>query len=142
MDLPNRAPGTPPPTDEVIPAAVPPLDGDEELQTVLRGIGSVMFLTTARIIVARDGHERRPRSGIQTFPLDTIRHLRIERGNGPSGRVVVSSASGQELISMFFEPRSLDKAQELIAKGRLQVARRRRVAPKASERPRDPEGQS
>ena len=93
---------------------------------VLRGIGSTMFLTSERIIVARDGVERRPRSGIQSFPLETVRLVRIERANGPSGRVVVSALNGQEAVSMFFESRSADQAEELVAKSRLITARRRR----------------
>jgi hypothetical protein len=85
-----------------------------------------MFLTSDRIIVARDGVERRPRSGIQSFPLETVRLVRIERANGPSGRVVVSSPNGQEAVSMFFESRSADQAEELVVKSRLIKARRRR----------------
>ncbi len=94
-----------------------------------------MFLTTARIIVARHGLERRPRSGIQAFSLGDVREIRIERGSGPSGRVVVTTGRDQEVVSMFFEPRSLDRARELIAAARLQIARLRRVAAKGSGGP-------
>jgi hypothetical protein len=94
-----------------------------------------MFLTTLRIIVARDGVERRPRSGIQSYPLDGIRLIRLERGNGPSGRVAVWSSTGQEAASMFFEGRSLAQAAELVALGRLHVARRRRAAGRRPEPP-------
>ncbi|HET9613421.1 MAG TPA: hypothetical protein VFP22_01310 [Candidatus Limnocylindrales bacterium] len=100
----------------------------------LRGIGSSMFLTSERVIVARDGGERRPRSGIQSFPLDAIRLVRLERGSGPSGRVVVWSATGQEAVSMFVEPRFLDRAEAFVSSSRLLVARRRRAV---AERQRD-----
>jgi hypothetical protein len=92
---------------------------------VLRGIGSVMFLTTERIILARDGVERRPRTGIQSFPLTGIRQIRLERGAGRSGRVVVWAQPGQEAVSMFFEVRALEKARELVAATRVWIARRR-----------------
>ena len=65
------------------------LDAHEELLVVLRGIGASMFLTSRRLIVARDGVERRPRSGLQSYDLDGIRHIRIEMGSAPSGRVAV-----------------------------------------------------
>jgi hypothetical protein len=113
----------------------PPLEGGEELLAVLRGIGSVMFLTSLRIILARDGVERRPRSGIQSYPLDGIRLIRLERGSGPSGRVVVWSSTGQEAASMFFEGRSLEQAAELVALGRVHVARLRRAAGRRPDRP-------
>jgi hypothetical protein len=104
----------------------PELDGDEELLLVLRGIGAVMFLTTERMIVARDGFERRPRTGIQSFPLEGIRHLRLELGASPSGRIAVWTASDHEVVSMFFDARSLDRAHELIDLARPLIARRRR----------------
>ena len=126
VDLPSRAAGGPQPSDDADRREPPPLGLEEELIVVLRGIGSTMFLTSDRIIVARDGVERRPRSGIQSFPLETIRLVRIERANGSSGRVVVSTMNGQEAVSMFFESRSADRAEELVAKSRLITARRRR----------------
>jgi hypothetical protein len=54
-----------------------------------------MFLTSRRLIVARDGVDRRPRSGVQSFPLDAIRHLRIEMGTAPSGRIAVWTVAAE-----------------------------------------------
>ena len=108
----------------------------EELLVVLRGIGSSMFLTSARLIVARDGVDRRPRSGVQSFPLAAVRHLRIEMGSAPSGRIVVwTTASEGEALSMFFDARSLDRAHELIDIARPLVARQRRGRPERPVRP-------
>jgi hypothetical protein len=104
---------------------------EEELLVVLRGIGAVMFLTSRRVIVARDGIERRPRSGITSFPLETIRHLRLELGSGPSGRIAVWTDAPQEAVSMFFDARSLDRAHELIDVARPQIARQRPRGPGA-----------
>ena len=89
---------------------------------VLRGIGAAMFLTTRRVIVARDGMERRPRSGIQTFALGSIVHVRLELGTAPSGRIVLWTNSRHEAVSMFFEARSLDRAQVFIETIRPLVA--------------------
>ena len=95
-----------------------------------------MFLTSDRIILARDGVERRPRTGIQSFPLAGIRHVRVERGSGPSGRIVVRAAAGHEAVSMFFEVRALDRALELVSAARTQMARRRAAARGDSDPPR------
>jgi hypothetical protein len=102
---------------------------------VLRGIGAMMFLTTVRVIVARDGVERRPRSGIQSFPLAELPLLRLELGNAPSGRIAVSTSAGHESVSMFFDARSLDRAHELIDVARPLIARHRRRPPAESARP-------
>jgi hypothetical protein len=104
---------------------------EETLLLVLRGIGATMFLTTRRVIVARDGMERRPRTGIVSYPLEAIRHLRLELGSAPSGRIAVWTDAGQEAVSMFFDARSLDRAHELIDTARPHIARQRRRGPGA-----------
>jgi hypothetical protein len=110
--------GLPPPVE-------PELAPGEELQFVLRGIGSTLFLTSDHLIVARDGPERRPRSGTQSFPLESISHIRVQPGERPSGRVAVWIGP-QEVVSMFFDGRSADRANEAVAAARRLIARRRR----------------
>jgi len=90
-----------------------------------------MFLTTRRVIVARDGMERRPRTGITSYPLEIIRHVRLELGSAPSGRIAVWTDPGQEAVSMFFDARSLDRAHEFIDTARPHIARQRRRGPGA-----------
>lgn len=113
----------------------PVLAPSEELLIVLRGIGAMMFLTNQRVIVARDGVERRPRTGIQSFPLETIRLIRLELGSAPSGRIAVSTTGAQEAVSMFFDSRSLERAHELIDAARPLIARRRRRLESGAARP-------
>jgi hypothetical protein len=116
--------------------ADPGLSAQEELLLVLRGIGASMFLTSRRLIVARDGVERRPRSGLQSFELGVIRHIRIELGTSPSGRIAVwTMAAEAEAVSMFFDARSLERAHELIDVARPLVARQRRERPGRPVRP-------
>lgn len=107
------------------PTVEPDLEPGEELVFVLRGIGAAMFITTDRLIVARDGSDRRPRSGTQSFPLESISHVRVEPGERPSGRVAVWIGT-QEAVSMFFDGRSADRAHEAVASARQLIARRRR----------------
>jgi hypothetical protein len=87
-----------------------------------------MFLTSDRIIVARDGYERRPRTGVQSFPLERVARVRIERGTGGSGRIIVWSAGDVEAVSMFFEARIRERADELVALASAHVAAARRRA--------------
>jgi hypothetical protein len=105
-----------------MPAGVPP----EALLVVLRGIGSWMFLTDDHLIVARDGADWRPRTGYRFQSLDSIRHIRIELGSAPSGRIAVWTTGTEEVISMFFDARSLERAQELVDVARPLIARSRR----------------
>jgi hypothetical protein len=136
--VPDRAPRRPHPparpVSESGPAAdvsgLPPLvdpdlDPGEELILALRGIGAAMYLTTDRLIVAREGGERRPRSGTQSFPLGSISHIRVEPGERPSGRIAVWIGA-QEVVSMFFDARSADRAAQAVARARPLIARRRR----------------
>ena len=137
--MPDRTPRRPtPPTDRDAdpsppnadlhgpePTVEPDLAPGEELLLELRGIGAAMFLTTERLIVARDGGERRPRSGTQSFSLDAISHIRVEPGERPSGRIAVWIGA-QEVVSMFFDARSADRANEAVAMARPRIARRRR----------------
>ena len=105
------------------PADTPKLDREEELLVVLRGVGAVMFLTNRRVIVARDGMERRPRSGIQSFRLDALAQLRLELGSSKSGRIAVWTKAGAEAVSMFFDAKSHDRAVELVEAARRLVGR-------------------
>jgi hypothetical protein len=115
--------------DEAILAATAALDPREEVLCDLRGVGATMLLTPSRIVVARDGHERRPRSGVQAWLLEHVRQVGIELGTGTSGRVVVWTGEHEETVSMFFEARSLSRAEEFVAAARPLIARRRRGIP-------------
>ena len=118
---------------EMPPTIQPRLARGEQLLVHLRGIGASMFVTSERVIVARDGGERRPRSGEQSFPLDAITLIRLEPGAPPSGRIAVWIGA-QEAVSMFFDARSRDRAQEAVDIARPVIARRRRERQAAARR--------
>ena len=101
------------------PEGAPP----DALLVVLRGIGAWMFLTDQHLIVARDGADWRPRTGFRAYSLDSIRHIRIELGSAPSGRIAAWTTGAEEVISMFFDVRSLDRAHELLDVARPLIAR-------------------
>jgi len=103
----------------------PELASGELVLADLRGIGASMFVTTERILVARDGRERRPRSGLQSFPLDAVTNIRLEPGERPSGRIAVVIGA-QEVVSIFFDARSSDRALEFLGIARVAIARYRR----------------
>lgn len=106
-------------------AVQPDLASGERVLAELRGIGASMFVTTERIMVARDGRERRPRSGLQSFPLGTVTGVRLEPGERPSGRIAVVIGT-QEVVSIFFDARSSDRALEFLEIVRPAIARHRR----------------
>ncbi len=118
---------------EIVPGE-PILADDEELLVTLPGIGAVLYLTTERLIIVRDGSERRPRNGIQSFGIDAISHVRIEPGTGSSGRIAIST-NGHEAVSMFFDARAADRAREAIDRFRPLLARRRRESGRAGRPP-------
>ena len=62
---------------------------------------------------------------MQSFPLESISHIRVEPGERPSGRIAVWIGS-QEVVSMFFDARSGDRAEEAVVTARPLIARRRR----------------
>jgi len=128
-----RRPGAPhrPGDDEAIPASVS-LGPREQLVAILRGIGATMLLTNTRLIVARDGCDRRPRTGVQSFPLMRIDRIAIEPGMA-SGRLIVWTGPLDEGVSMFFGPGSHDRAEQFVAEARPRIARLRRGIP-------DPDG--
>jgi len=115
--------------DAAIRAATATVGGGETVLCDLRGVGATMLLTANRIVVARDGHERRPRSGLQSWPLAEIRQVGIDLGTGASGRVILWAGELEETVSMFFEPRSLARAEAFVAAARPLLARRRRGIP-------------
>jgi hypothetical protein len=63
---------------------------------------------------------------MQAWTLDAIRHIRIELGRAPSGRIAVWTTGEQEALSVFFDARSLDRAQKLLDVARPLIARSRR----------------
>jgi hypothetical protein len=85
--------------------------------------------------MARQTPYRSQTTVFQAFPLDEIRHIRIELGNAPSGRIAVWTAAPQESLSMFFDARSLDRAHELLDTARPLIARSRRGRPDGPARP-------
>ena len=103
------------------------LVSDEDVLFELRGIGAWMVGTTQRVVISRDGSERRPRSGMQTFPIENVSHIRLELGTGPSGRIAIW-VEGHEAVSMFFDARSIDLAYTAIDRLRPVLARNRKAA--------------
>jgi len=63
---------------------------------------------------------------LQALTLDAIRLIRIEIGSAPSGRIAVWTAGEHEALSVFFDARSLDRAQKLLDVARPLIARSRR----------------
>jgi hypothetical protein len=65
------------------------LEPEERVVRVVDGIGASLVLTDRRLILVREGVAYRPKSGVQTWPLDRtlrVRHTPVRHG---TGRLVV-----------------------------------------------------
>src|SRR3954471_5350502 len=65
------------------------------------GQGARLCVTPTRVAIVRDGSERRPRSGIRTWPLGSV-HVRLEPPRQGIGRVILSDApAATKSVSLF-----------------------------------------
>lgn len=65
------------------------LEPAERVVRVVIGVGASLVLTDRRLILVREGVTYRPKSGVQTWPLDRttrVRHTPVRHG---TGRLVV-----------------------------------------------------
>ena len=101
-------------------------DAGQTPLAVVRGVGATLLLTDERLILMRDGAERRPTTGVQALPIAGIGQIAIELGTGPSGRIVVHDRTGRESFNIFVDARSVDRARALVDLARPMIARARR----------------
>jgi hypothetical protein len=77
------------------------LEGHELVVARLAGLGASLFVTTYRLVIVRDGARRRPRSGIQSWPHDSIH--RVSPPKRGQARIAVRAGPRPEgAVSMFF----------------------------------------
>jgi len=92
------------------------LEAEEKVDILAPAVGSVLLLTDRRLIVLRDGAEFRPRTGIQSFPLDSDLEVRI----APTIKQVTVASSGRA-ISLFIRREQLTDVEGLIAELRRRI---------------------
>jgi hypothetical protein len=92
------------------------LEAEEKVDILAPAVGSVLLLTDRRLIVLRDGAEFRPRTGIQSFPLDRELEVRI----APTIKQVTVASSGHT-ISVFIRREQLTDVETLVAELRRRI---------------------
>jgi hypothetical protein len=79
------------------------LEAEEGVVARLTGLGASLFVTTNRLVIVRDGAEFRPRSGIRSWPHDSITAVSLAPPKHGQGRIVVRAGPRpDDEVSMFF----------------------------------------
>jgi len=113
---------------EALPAATraalePVLGPTEPIVRYLEAVGCSLILTDTRLILVREGVSYRPRSGVQTWPLDRSTVLRSTPVRHGTGRVVIDREARS--TSVFIVAAHWREAEHLIgeARSRMEPAR-------------------
>jgi hypothetical protein len=103
-----------PETETIRTALVGVLDPDEVVDRVVPAVGCSLVLTDRRVLLVRDGAVRRPKTGVQAWPLD--RELTIRIAPGQPDRLVIERK--EQSASIFLAGQQVDEARGLILEAR------------------------
>ena len=79
------------------------LEGDERVVARLAGLGASLLVTTHRLVIVRDGAGFRPRSGIRSWPHESIHGVFLSPPKRGQARITVRAGPKPEnAVSMFF----------------------------------------
>jgi hypothetical protein len=115
-----------------------PIDGDslealvgESMLESVPGLGARLAVTATRVVVVRDGAERRPRSGVRGWDHGAV-DARMEPPRGGHGRIVLGTgANPHTAVSLFVPAASWPSAVRTVERIRTE-ARRARATARAS----------
>jgi hypothetical protein len=128
----------PEPTDNS-DGGVPGGLGETVLDEIV-GQGARLCVTPTRVAIVRDGSERRPRSGIRTWPLGFV-HVRLEPPRQGTGRLILSdSPAATNSVSLFVPVAHWPAAERAVGRIRSMarnVRRPRRAAAPDAAAPQD-----
>jgi len=114
------------PTGAVLRSTLAPT---ERLTHAVPAVGSMLVLTTRRLLIIRDGSAFRPVSGIRDWPLDPTLEVRPGLVRHGSGSIAIRQ--GREVVSVFVPAAEWEAALTLI--GALRGRVRRIVADRRSD---------
>ena len=98
------------------------LEPGEELVGRLDGRGATLLLTQRRVVIVREGSGFRPRSGIRSWPYDSITGVTLSPPKRGQAQVVIRTGSAAwQAVSMFFAAEQLSDAEDLIQEIRRQI---------------------
>ena len=100
-------------------ALAPVLGPSERMARAVPAVGCTLVLTDQKLLLVRDGASYRPRSGVQTWPLDKTLTLRLAPLRRTVSRLVIESAD--KSASVFLTTEHVGDAQALVADIRRRI---------------------
>ena len=102
------------------------LVGETMLESV-PGVGASLAVTATRVVVVRDGAERRPRTGLRAWSHGAI-EARLEPPRGGNGRIVLGTgANPYAAVSLFVTAPQWPLAIRTVERIRAEARRARRA---------------
>jgi hypothetical protein len=77
-------------SEPVRTALAPILRATERVDRVMPAVGCSLVLTDRQLLLVREGANFRPRSGVQSWPLDRDLQVRLIKGRGGASRLVIA----------------------------------------------------
>ena len=111
--------------------------GEPTLESV-SGIGASLAVTPTRVVVIRDGAERRPRTGLREWPHGAV-DARMEPPRSGNGRIVLGTGTNPHAaVSLFIPSAAWPMAVRAVERIRTEARRVRRAARATWEGPGRP----
>ena len=108
-------------------SALEALVGETMLESVA-GVGSSLAVTPTRVVVIRDGAERRPKTGLREWAHGKV-DARMEPPRGGNGRIVLGTGTNPyAAVSLFVPAASWPTAVRTVERIRTEARRARRAA--------------
>lgn len=109
---------------DVLPEATraalrPVLDPNERVVRYVKAVGCALVLTERSLILVREGLDYRPRSGVQTWPLDRLLTVRAMPVRRRTGRISIERSA--QSASAFVTEEHWRDAEALIAELRRRI---------------------
>jgi hypothetical protein len=108
------------PLPEATRVAIEPfLATDERVTHVVTAVGCSLILTDRQLVLVREGLNYRPRSGVQTWPLDSALAVRSTPVRHGSGRLVIDRKGRS--TSVFVSAEQWPEAETLLGMIRTKI---------------------
>lgn len=86
---------------------------DERVVRVASVVGCTLVLTDRRLVLVRDGASYRPKTGVQSWPVDRHLNLHVTRMRRDTGRLLIGPTDGS--VSVFVTNAQLPEVRAIIA---------------------------
>ncbi len=115
---------------DITPAVLAALEPGEEIVDLLPGLGASLVVTSARVMVIREGTHFRPRNGIRSWPHGELRDVSLALPRRGHGRIVLREGRDpKQAVSVFIEADSWSAAERIVG----DIHARARASHKAAE---------